>query len=264
MARLDTEVFARGLSKSRENAKTMIKNGCVFVNGKVISRPSEDVSPEDEITAVSDNDYVGRGAVKLAKAITAFGIDVSGRICIDIGASTGGFTDCMLKNGASKVYAVDVGTGQLAEKLISDPRVINLEKTDIRNTDSGFFNNEKIGFIAVDVSFISLTLILPKVAELLSDDGEVVVLIKPQFEAGRSNLNKNGVVKSKKVHVSVIEDIIAFSEGFFGVLGLTYSPVARKDGNIEYLLHLRKSRVGISPDVEGVVSEAAAKVVFDK
>lgn len=263
MARLDLTVFERGLSKSRENAKAMIKNGCVFVNGKVCTRPSENVSETDEITAVSDNDYVGRGGVKLAKAIEYFGITLDGAVCVDIGASTGGFTDCMLRNGAKKVYSVDVGTGQLAEELIANPAVVNLEKTDIRNLPKDFFA-EEINFIAVDVSFISLTLILPKVAEILSDNGEAVLLIKPQFEAGRKNLNKNGVVKSPKIHREVIDGIISFSSAMFGTAGLTYSPVARKDGNIEYLLHLRKNCDSVAVDTAKIVADAAKNVIYDK
>ncbi|MBP0960446.1 MAG: TlyA family RNA methyltransferase, partial [Oscillospiraceae bacterium] len=190
MDRLDIFLFENGLSKSRSNSKDLIKNGLVYVNGKICHKPSFAVSVEDDIkVSESANLFVGRGGLKLSKAIDEFSINLKDVVCLDIGASTGGFTDCMLKNGAKKVYAVDVGENQLDKSLCDDKRVVNLEKTNIKDIPSGYFS-ENIDFISIDVSFISLKQVLPKVSELLSDNGEIVALIKPQFEAGKKNLNK--------------------------------------------------------------------------
>ena len=264
MKRLDIAVFERGFSKSRANAKELIKYGNVSVNGKVCEKPSYIVNDNDEIiVSVSENSFVGRGGFKLQKAIDEFSVSLDNLVCLDIGASTGGFTDCMLKYGAKKVYALDVGEGQLDKSLLEDSRVINLEKTNVKNLSSDYFS-EKIGFISIDVSFISLKQVLPKAYEFLCDEGETVALIKPQFEAGKSNLNKNGVVKDLKVHKVVLNDIISFASRFFSVMGLTFSPIARKDGNIEYLIYLKKGGNSIDIDVSDVVEDAFKNVVFDK
>lgn len=241
MARLDSELVSRGLARSRERAKEMIRSGSVTVNGVRAKKPSDEVTAEDRIESSETDIYVGRGALKLEKAFEEFGLDLNGRVCLDIGASTGGFTDFMLQHGARKVFAVDVGNGQLAESLRNDPRVVNMEDTDIRNVTA-----EDIGgqadFISVDVSFISLTKVLPKVCELLKDGAEAAVLIKPQFEAGRSDIGKKGIVKDRKVHIRVLSEI----DSFVNAVGLTaerytFSPVRGGSGNIEYLAKLRKA-----------------------
>ena len=194
MSRLDAQLVERGIARSRERAKEMIKSGAVTVNGKIINKPSYEVCSDDVIVSSEKEIYVGRGALKLERAAQAFGLDFSGKICIDIGASTGGFTEYMLMHGAEKIYAVDVGKGQLAEKLKNDSRVINMENTDIRSVspeDTG----GQADFISVDVSFISLEKILPDIYRLLKDDACAAVLIKPQFEAGRKDIGKGGIVK---------------------------------------------------------------------
>ena len=240
MARLDTELVRRGLARSRERAKEMIRSGYVTVNGKSAGKPSDEAAESDEIVASDTDIYVGRGALKLEKAVKVFSIDLLGKVCLDIGASTGGFTDYMLQNGALKVFAVDVGRGQLAGKLTGDPRVINMENTDIRNITADDIGGQA-DFISVDVSFISLTKILPKVYELLKDSAFAVVLIKPQFEAGRSSIGKHGVVKDKRAHVRVLSEIDAFARSVgFAAEGYTYSPVRGGSGNIEYLAKLCK------------------------
>ena len=230
-----------GLVKSRERAKELIKAGQVTVDGMIAAKPSFEVPENCNLQIIGEQlKYVGRGGLKLEKAIREFGIDLAGRVCLDIGASTGGFTDCMLQNGGSFVYAVDVGHDQLDEKLINDKRVLNVEKTNILElTESSF--PKKPTFVSADVSFVSLKKILPKITELMSESGEGVVLIKPQFEAGKANVGKNGVVKDRKVHAAVLEDISAccFSLGL-EILGLTHSPITGGDGNIEYLAHIKK------------------------
>ena len=264
MDRLDVIIFEKGLSKSRSNSKDLIKNGLVSVNGKVCQKPSFVVSNEDEIkVSESANLFVGRGGLKLSKAIDEFSVNLKNTVCLDIGASTGGFTDCMLKNGAKKVYAVDVGEGQLDKSLCIDERVINLEKTNIKDIPAGYFS-DYIDFISIDVSFISLKQVLPKARELISDNGEIIALIKPQFEAGKKNLNKNGVVKDIKTHKAVLNDIVSFSENYFSVCGLTFSPIARKDGNIEYLIYLKKGENSLVKDISDIVDKAFKEVIFDK
>lgn len=241
MSRLDIELVSRGLARSRERAKEMIHSGSISVNGKTAKKPSDEVTEVDEIVSNEKDSYVGRGALKLEKASEVFGINFSGMFCIDIGASTGGFTDLMLQRGATKVYAVDVGHGQLAEKLRNDARVVNMEGTDIRDLSSDDFGG-KADFISVDVSFISLTKILPKVYELLSDGAVAAVLIKPQFEAGRSDIGKRGIVKDRKVHLRVLTEIDRFASSIgFLTEKYTFSPVRGGSGNIEYLVKLRKT-----------------------
>lgn len=241
MARLDIELVARGLARSRERAKEMIKSGSVTVNGKKATKPSAEAAAEDIIESCEEELYVGRGALKLEKAAKEFSLDFTGKICIDIGASTGGFTDFMLQNGASKVFAVDVGHGQLAESLRHDSRVVNAEGTDIREVTVDFFGCHA-DFICADVSFISLKKILPKIYELLKENACAAVLIKPQFEAGRSDIGKHGIVKDRKVHERVLAEIDEFAAlAGFCPEQYTFSPVKGGSGNIEYLVKLVKS-----------------------
>lgn len=240
--RLDTKIFELGLSESREKAKAFIMAGQVYVNGMKVLKAGTSVEPDDKIEVRGSSEFVSRGGYKLKKAMTVFPIDLNGKICMDIGASTGGFTDCMLQKGATKVYSVDVGYGQLAWKLRSDPRVVNLERTNVRYITEEQIP-EKIDFASVDVSFISLCLVLPAVYPLLGEDGQCVCLIKPQFEAGREKVGKKGVVRDKSVHAEVIEKVRDFAQELgFAVGGLDYSPIKGPEGNIEYLIYLKKSK----------------------
>lgn len=239
--RLDVILVDRGFFSSRERAKAFIMAGRVFVDGKKEEKSGTKFSKDIEITVKEDEiAYVSRGGLKLEKAVKLYNIDLSGKICMDIGASTGGFTDCMLKNGASRVYAVDVGTNQLAYKLRVDERVVSLEKTNIRYVKKEDIA-EEMDFISIDVSFISLRLVLPVAVELLKDYGELVCLIKPQFEAGREKVGKKGVVRDYLVHKEIIKNIIDFliSLGIF-IEAITYSPIKGPNGNIEYLLYAKK------------------------
>lgn len=241
MARLDAELVSRGIARSRARAKEMIASGSVTVNGAEAKKASLEVSEGDIIESSEQELYVGRGAFKLEKAVEVFGIDLTGKVCLDIGASTGGFTDFMLRHGAARVIAVDVGHGQLAPSLRSDSRVTDLEGTDIRSLSVQDIGGQ-VDFICADVSFISLKMILPKAYELLRDGSCAAVLIKPQFEAGRSAVGKNGVVKDKKAHVRVLSELHSFAaETGFSPQGYTFSPVRGGSGNIEYLALLRKS-----------------------
>ena len=240
--RLDILVTERGLGESREKAKTLIMAGQVYVDGQKADKPGDTFS-EDAAVEVRGKGlpYVSRGGLKLEKAMREFGLQLQGCTCMDIGASTGGFTDCMLQNGAQRVYSVDVGYGQLAWSLRTDPRVVNLERTNARYLTREQVP-EEIDFFSVDVSFISLTLILPAVRPLLAEHGQAMCLIKPQFEAGREKVGKKGVVRDKAVHEEVIEKICSFAlENGFSVLGLTFSPVKGPEGNIEYLIYLERS-----------------------
>lgn len=249
--RLDQYLVKNGLATGRDRAKEMILSGRVTVDGRVCKKPSTDI---DGGTVAAEGDgFVGRGAKKLEKALDVFSLDVSGKICIDSGASTGGFTEYMILSGAKKVYAVDVGHGQLAEKLRNDGRVVNLEGTDIRELSLG----EKCSFFACDVSFISLKQVLGALYDLTDEAAGGVCLIKPQFEAGRAFLNKKGVVKDKKVQRSVVADICAhaFKTGFYPA-GLTFSPVKGQNGNIEFLLYLKKEKTDFTVDSEKTVNEA--------
>lgn len=259
--RLDILVTERGLSESREKAKTLIMAGQVYVDGQKADKPGDTFS-EDAAVEVRGKGlpYVSRGGLKLEKAMREFGLQLQGRTCMDIGASTGGFTDCMLQNGAQRVYSVDVGYGQLAWSLRTDPRVVNLERTNARYLTQEQVP-EEIGFFSVDVSFISLTLILPAVRPLLAEHGQAVCLIKPQFEAGREKVGKKGVVRDKAVHEEVIEKIRSFAlENGFSVLGLTFSPVKGPEGNIEYLIYLERSEAPSQgeqvPSAQQVVEES--------
>lgn len=239
--RLDMILVNRGLAQSREKAKALIMAGIVYVDGQKEDKAG--TAFEDKVQVeVRGNTlrYVSRGGLKLEKAMTHFGVTLEGKVCMDVGASTGGFTDCMLQNGAAKVYAVDVGTGQLAWKLRQDERVVVMEKTNIRYVTREQIP-EPVEFASIDVAFISLTKVLKPVKELLTPAGQVVALIKPQFEAGREQVGKKGVVRDKKVHLEVIERVLGHACGLgFEVLDLDFSPIRGPEGNIEYLAHLKK------------------------
>lgn len=247
--RLDILLVERGLVKSRELAKTLITSGKVFVDGEKRDKASFKTDLSSNITVKETQlKYVSRGGYKLEKAIEYFDISLKNTVCMDIGASTGGFTDCMLQNGAAKVFSVDVGYDQLDEKLRADERVLCMEKTNIRYLTKEDIN-QAIDFASMDVSFISLTKVLLPVKELLGNDGALVCLIKPQFEAGKENVGKKGVVKDKKIHREVIKNVLEFAVNIgFNVLGLTYSPIKGPEGNIEYLVYLHKSKVGLSAE----------------
>lgn len=239
--RLDVLLVKRGLAPSREKAKVMIMEGNVYVNEQKEDKAGSMFAQPVQIEVRGKTlKYVSRGGLKLEKAMRQFGIHLDDKICMDIGASTGGFTDCMLQNGAKKVYAVDVGYGQFAWQLRQDPRVVCMEKTNIRYVTPEDLA-DVLDFASVDVSFISLTKVLGPAKELLSEHGELVCLIKPQFEAGRENVGKKGVVRDKKVHLQVIEKISSFAKELgFQILHLDFSPIKGPEGNIEYLIHLRK------------------------
>ena len=258
--RLDILLVNRGLAPSREKAKTMIMEGNVFVNNNREDKAGSMFS-DDCVIEIHGNTlkYVSRGGLKLEKAMTHFGIVLDGKVCMDIGASTGGFTDCMLQNGASKVYAVDVGSGQFAWKLRQDERVVCMEKTNIRYVTPQDID-DALDFASVDVSFISLTKVLGPARELLKDHGQMVCLIKPQFEAGREKVGKKGVVRDKAVHEEVIEKVIGFAmENGFSVHNLEYSPIKGPEGNIEYLVYIEKDdnpKKEESVDIHEVVEAA--------
>lgn len=243
--RLDVILVNLGYATSREKAKAIIMSGNVFIKGQREDKAGAVFEMDNLDIQVKENPlkYVSRGGLKLEKALHEFPIDLKGALCMDIGASTGGFTDCMLQNGASKVYSIDVGHGQLDWKLRNDERVVCLEKTNFRYVTREQVP-EEIDFASVDVSFISLKKILPVAHTLLKENGEMACLIKPQFEAGREKVGKKGVVRDKKVHEEVIEMILSFciSNGF-DVLGLTYSPIKGPEGNIEYLTHIRRTEI---------------------
>ena len=258
--RLDVLLVSRGLAESREKAKAIIMSGNVYVDGQKEDKAGSNF-PAEAVIEVRGNTlkYVSRGGLKLEKAMENFDVTLAGKICMDVGSSTGGFTDCMLQNGAVKVYAVDVGHGQLAWKLRQDPRVVCMEKTNIRYVTPEDID-DVLDFASVDVSFISLTKVLPAAYALLKDGGQMVCLIKPQFEAGREKVGKKGVVRDKAVHEEVIERIITFAlENGFSVHHLEYSPIKGPEGNIEYLVHIEKSDEAIkeeSVDIHAVVEAA--------
>ena len=240
--RLDVYLTENGLAPSREKAKAYIMAGTVYVNNQKTDKAGALVSDEDTVEMRGKKmPYVSRGGLKLEKAINSFGLDLSGTVCMDAGASTGGFTDCMLKNGATKVYSVDVGYGQLAWELRTDERVVNLERTNVRYLTQEQVP-EKVNFISADLSFISLKLVLPVLKNFLTDDGQMVCLIKPQFEAGREKVGKKGVVRDKSVHEEVIKNIYDFAQSIgLYAHGLDFSPVRGPEGNIEYLILLSQS-----------------------
>ena len=254
--RLDQLVFDLGFTESRERAKTTIMSGLVFVNGQRVDKPGTAVDPEAKIEVHGEAiPFVSRGGFKLDKALKVFPVDPEGKVCIDCGASTGGFTDVLLQHGAKRVYSVDVGYGQLAWKLRTDERVINLERCNLRYISREQIP-EELDLAVMDVSFISIRLILPTVKPLLKPDADYICLIKPQFEAGREEVGKKGVVRDRSVHERVIHEILSFaSEIGFSVMGLDYSPIRGPEGNIEYICHLKN---GVYPpipvDVSAVVT----------
>lgn len=260
--RLDILLVKRGLAESREKAKAVIMSGIVYVDGQKEDKAGQTFADTANIEVRGNTlKYVSRGGLKLEKAMECFDVSVKDKVCMDIGASSGGFTDCMLQNGAKKVYAVDVGHGQLAWKLRNDTRVVVMEKTNIRYVKPEDIG-ESIDFASIDVSFISLSKVLPAAYNLLGERGEIVALIKPQFEAGREKVGKKGVVREKSTHIEVIQNCFAYAKenGFF-VRELEFSPVKGPEGNIEYLYHLVKSGdVDSDIDIEAVVDTAHEKL----
>lgn len=259
--RLDILLVEKGIFSSRERAKTSIMAGKIFVDGQRIDKAGEKVSVNSEIIFKGQEiPYVSRGGLKLEKAMKEFNITLNDKVCMDIGASTGGFTDCMLQNNAKKVFSVDVGYGQFAWKLRTDERVVCMERTNIRYVkpeDIGV----KLDFASIDVSFISLKKIMPATKELLDDKGEVVALIKPQFEAGREKVGKKGVVRDINVHKEVVMDIVTFLiKEEFNILGVSFSPIKGPEGNIEYLVYFSKDKNKESvfeiEDIEKIVNES--------
>ena len=255
--RLDVLMTEQGLAESREKARAIIMSGQVFVNGQRADKPGAAFEP-DAVIEVHGSlcPYVSRGGLKLEKALAQFGVDPSGCVCSDSGASTGGFTDCLLQKGAKKVFAIDVGYGQLAWKIRSDPRVVTMERTNIRYVTPEQLG-EPLDLSVVDVSFISLKLVLPAIQALLKPTGQVVCLIKPQFEAGKDRVGKKGVVRDPAVHAEVVESTCRMAEELgFGVLGVTFSPVKGPEGNIEFLAHLRRGAESGPRDVLALVRQA--------
>ena len=261
--RLDVLLVRQGLAASREKAKAVIMAGNVLVNGQRDDKAGTLIDEKAEITVKGKQlAYVSRGGLKLEKAMKHFSLTLEGKVCMDVGASTGGFTDCMLQNGAVKVYSVDVGHGQLDWKLRNDERVVCMEKTNIRYVLPEDIE-EPPSFVSIDVSFISLTKVLLPVRALMTEEGEIVCLIKPQFEAGREKVGKKGVVRDPKVHEEVIEKVLSFAHSTgFSSLDLEFSPIKGPEGNIEYLLHLKKCPegemgTGIEPEtVKEIVAKA--------
>ncbi len=252
--RLDILLVNKGLASSREKAKAIIMSGIVYVDGEKEDKAGQ-TFPENAVIEVRGNTlkYVSRGGLKLEKAMNEFDLKLDGNICMDVGSSTGGFTDCMLQNGAVKVYAVDVGHGQLDWKLRNDERVVCMEKTNIRYVTPDDID-DKIDFSSIDVSFISLTKVLLPVKELLTDKGRIVCLIKPQFEAGREKVGKKGVVRDKKVHEEVIEMVTEYAKSIeLYPINLDFSPVKGPEGNIEYLLYLTKDSNDVLLDGGNVI-----------
>ena len=241
--RLDVLLVNKGIITSRERAKTCIMAGEVFVNGQRVDKAGEKVSVDSQIEYRGEKlKYVSRGGLKLEKAMKVYPINLENKVCMDIGASTGGFTDCMLQNGAKKVFSVDVGYGQFAWKLRCDERVVCMERTNIRYVTPEDIK-ELLDFASIDVSFISLRTIMPAVKELLKDNGSVVALIKPQFEAGKDKVGKKGVVRDKAVHKEVVTNIVNFLiDNEFTVLGLSFSPIKGPEGNREYLVYFTKDK----------------------
>lgn len=258
--RLDIAVFEQGYAPSREKAKAIIMAGLVYVNNQKVDKAGFELKEGDVLEVRGKGlKYVSRGGLKLEKAMQEFPITLENKICMDVGASTGGFTDCMLQNGATKVYSIDVGYGQLAWKLRTDERVVNLERTNFRYVTKETVTDD-IDFASVDVSFISLYHILPVLNTLLADDGQAVCLIKPQFEAGKDKVGKKGVVRDLSVHLEVVENVIGLAvENGFSVLGLQFSPIKGPEGNIEYLIYLNKSSepfVSDTVDARALVNES--------
>lgn len=251
--RLDAELVARGIIQSREQAKAAIMAGQVYVNNQKADKAGESVSPEDKIEFRGEKlAYVSRGGLKLEKAMELYGFKLDNKICMDVGASTGGFTDCMLQKGATKVYSIDVGYGQLAWKLRQDKRVVNLERTNVR-----YITTEQVpdivDFVSIDVSFISLGLVIPVLVPFLSDEAMMVCLVKPQFEAGKEKVGKHGVVRDPATHMEVLERAVGFAKNAgFGIVGLEFSPIKGPQGNIEYLMVLTRKEPELSVSSEDI------------
>ena len=241
--RLDAELVSRGIIQSRERAKAEIMAGKVYVNGQKADKAGELVTPADNIEFRGEQlKYVSRGGLKLEKAMELYGFRLDGKVCMDVGASTGGFTDCMLQSGASKVYSVDVGYGQLAWNLRQSEKVVNLERTNIRYVTKEQVP-DTVDFVSIDVSFISLGLVIPVLPPLLADDAMMVCLVKPQFEAGREKVGKHGVVRDPATHIEVLERAVGFAKkSGFGIVGIEFSPIKGPQGNIEYLMVLSRSK----------------------
>jgi len=260
--RLDTLLVKKGIFESREKAKVYIMSGQVYVNGAKADKVGNKYDISSEIEFRGDKmKYVSRGGYKLEKALNYFNIDLTDKVCYDIGASTGGFTDCMLQNGAKLVYSIDVGYGQFAWKLRCDSRVVPIERTNVRYMEfSDKF--EKGDFASIDVSFISLKKIIPNLLNFLKDDGEITALIKPQFEAGRDKVGKKGVVRDKKVHREVVQNIADFVTNLnMKIKGLTFSPIKGPEGNIEYLIYIKKGNNsdGLKPEIIDLVIDESHK-----
>ncbi|MGM9934754.1 TlyA family RNA methyltransferase [uncultured Clostridium sp.] len=264
--RLDILLVEKGIITSRERAKACIMEGRVYVNGQKVDKAGEKVSVDSDIEYRGDTlKYVSRGGLKLEKAMKTWDLTLDGKVCMDIGASTGGFTDCMLQNGASKVFAVDVGYGQFAWKLRTDERVVCMERTNIRYVTPEDIDNDLLDFASIDVSFISLKKIMPATLGLLKDDGEVVALIKPQFEAGREKVGKKGVVREISTHKEVVHGIIDFLlEQDLNVLGVGYSPIKGPEGNREYLVYFTKNKDKessfVREDIDAVVEASHIEI----
>ncbi len=258
--RLDTLLVERGLVESRERAQSLILAGKVKVDGQVAHKPGKRVSADAEITLEEALPYVSRGGLKLEEALKRFQLDLSGLICADVGASTGGFTDCLLQHGAAKVYAIDVGYGQLAWKLRQDPRVVVLERTNIRYLES---LPEPIDLATIDVSFISLELVLPPVLNFLKPGGQIIALVKPQFEAGREQVGKGGVVKDPEVHGQVLHKVATMAQDLgLQVLGLIPSSLKGPAGNVEFFIHLSRGGRGVAVDLERAIEESLSQATI--
>lgn len=256
--RLDTLLCDKGLCESRTKAQAIIMEGLVFIAGQRVDKPGTAVSPDADIEIRGKLcPYVSRGGLKLEKALEFFGVKPEGYVCSDSGASTGGFTDCLLQKGAKKVYAIDVGYGQLAWSIRNDPRVVVMERTNIRYVTPDMIDDQ-LDLSVIDVSFISLSIVLPAIKNLLKTDGQVLCLIKPQFEAGKDKVGKKGVVRDPATHLEVLQNFLSLADSLgFQVLNLTFSPVKGPEGNIEFLGHLSLSpRIASEFSAEQVVAEA--------
>ena len=258
--RADTALAARGLAPSRERARALIERGLATVNGLAIDKPAQRVSVDDRLAVIGDtHPYVSRGGLKLEKALRVFGVDVNSLTCVDVGASTGGFTDVLLKNGASHVYAVDVGTAQLHESLRGDPRVTIMEKVNARTLTGSMFPVAP-ALAVMDVSFISIRLILPALFELLGPEGRVISLVKPQFEAGRQRIGKNGIVSRAETHRDVLKELVDFMPALgWQVASLEFSPIAGGDGNLEFLADIRPAEPLEAPPDEATIADVVRK-----
>jgi len=255
--RIDVLLVEKKIAKSREDAKKMVMAGCVYLNNQKVDKASTVGNIDDAIEVKNfEKEFVSRGGYKLKKAIKDFEIDLKDKTAADIGASTGGFTDCMLQNGAKKVYAVDSGYNQLDWKMRTDARVVSLERCNARFLKFETFG-ETVDFVSIDVSFISVKLIFPALLNVMKKPAEIVCLIKPQFEAGRDKVGKKGVVRDKKVHMDVVEAVIGYaSQSALNVLGISYSPIKGPNGNIEYLLYLSNEKDEKPYDINTIVSDA--------